>query len=235
MDINQLQLETSDSKTSGGGGGSKDTYLLNEGTFEAVLDSVKVEQKTQYGKPDLEEVVLIIGFKTVDPLDADDAETGQEENIGKHGILSAWLTLKMEFERKDGSGKFWASRGYEFNVPIGEQTNALTMFLDAMFGRKLTKAEVESLNFDKMKGLRGRLNVGRSKTGKGKVSSFKPPKKTVWEPSEFFRGADVQAVRASDFAAARQEPRNGNSPAPRVQVPIPTGNGADIDDPFAGE
>lgn len=182
--VDDLTLEVSS-------GATGDAYVVEPGKYAMELVSVELEQ----GKPDAFNAgkfydELKFGFKTLKPLN-----DPEDENDGKHGVISHWVRV-TRYDPNEGT------------------RSKLTLFLDQLFGRKMTAEEARALALGKLVGIKGWVVVGAKASGKGDFNSFVHDKR-VPPPSP--------ANFAKDASPA-------NRPTPK-QVVTDRAIG-EIDDPF---
>ena len=195
--IDDISLET---RT----GGTGDIFILGPGKHGIEIAALEVEEQEAFGGGAMEKR-LKFSFKTLKPLGPEGAEEYGEEAVGKHGLISAWPRLTA--------------------YDLGENTRSgLTILIDSIFGRKLTKEEAERLAFSKLVGIRGFVVVGTSQTGKSRFDSFILPKDRQKYPAP--NVADYLKPSGGAGVAVR-----GKTPAPRPKDEDI--NTDDIEDPFA--
>ena len=181
MAVDELDDLTLDTRT----GGAGDIFILGPGKHAVEIASIDLEEQEAFGGGAMEKR-LKFTFKTLKPLGDDGAEEYGEEAVGKHGIISAWPRVTA-YDLGDNS------------------RSGLTILLDQLFGRKLTKEEAQRLSFKKLVGIRGFVVVGTSQSGKSRFDSFILPK---GKPAP-----DVAAYLKPVGAAA--VPTRGKAPAPK--------------------
>lgn len=139
---------------------------------------------------------------------------------------------KIKFEhltKRDGDGKpfvltLWTGQNY------GNEKAWLTKFVDGIFGRALTYAEWQALDFDRLVGLEGMVLVAPHKKQDGtqttKFAAFRPrPDRPAPLP------ANYGEVTAS--AARTPQPKAVTPPTPDGEIENPWGSdGTGADAPF---
>ncbi len=193
MALEELDNLTLETRT----GGAGDVFILGPGKHAMEIASIDLEEQEAFGGGAMEKR-LKFTFKTLKPLGEDGAEEYGEEAVGKFGIISAWPRVTA--------------------YDLGENSRSgLTILLDQLFGRKLTKDEATRLAFGKLVGIRGFVVVGTSQSGKSRFDSFILPKgKPAPDVAEY-----LKPVGSS--------PTRGKAPEPKdVEI-----DGSDLEDPFA--
>jgi hypothetical protein len=157
-------------------GGSGDIFILSPGKHAVEIASIDLEEQEAFGSGGMEKR-LKFTFKSIKPLGPEGAEEYGEENIGKHGVISAWPRLTA--------------------YDLGENTrSALTILIDSLFGRKLTQDEAKRLAITKLVGIKGFVIVGTSQSGKSRFDSFLLPKgKPAPEVAQYLKAEGETAVR----------------------------------------
>lgn len=167
-------------------GGAGDIFILSPGKHAVEIASVDLEEQQAFGGEGMEKR-LKFTFKTIKPLGPEGAEEYGEENIGKHGIISAWPRLTA--------------------YDLGENTrSALTILIDSLFGRKLTQDEATRLALGKLVGIKGHVIVGTSQSGKSRFDSFILPKgKPAPDVAQYLKPEANGAVRRAPKPKVEEE------------------------------
>jgi len=197
MALEELDNLTLETRT----GGAGDVFILGPGKHAMEIASIDLEEQEAFGGGGTMEKRLKFTFKTLKPLGEDGAEEYGEEAVGKFGIISAWPRVTA--------------------YDLGENSRSgLTILLDQLFGRKLTKEEATRLAFGKLVGIRGFVVVGTSQSGKSRFDSFILPKgKPAPDVAEYLKPVGASAV-----------PTRGKSAPEPKDIEI---DGSDLPDPFA--
>lgn len=190
--VDDLTLEVSS-------GSSGDAYVVEPGKYAMELVSVDLEQ----GKPDAFNAgkfydELKFGFKTLKPM-----IDPEDENDGKHGVISHWVRV-TRYDPNEGT------------------RSKLTLFLDQLFGRKLTGDEARALAIGKLVGIRGWVVVGAKPSGKGDFNSFLHDKRAGPPPNP----ANFAKSDGGKLEAQSSRGVYANKPTPKPVV------AEEIDDPF---
>lgn len=160
--------------TPGEGG---ETFILEPGKYAVELSEVKLVEQMNFEKT-AKEKKFQFTWKTLKPV-AEGDEEATPETIGKHGIITCWPNAV----------------GYQLAPPKQGSPAALTVLIDQIFGRKLTKDESENLSIGRLTGIRGfAMVVPGNGVGKKKWGSFILPKTMKYDPSDFKHEGETVSI-----------------------------------------
>jgi hypothetical protein len=221
------QLEVA---TASGSGGFEDGIILPVGRFPAAIVSAEFQRNENKfrKKPEDPEFVeqLVVLFKTLKPFTAQDVENYglENEDVGLYGYITAWINKAV----------------YNLVAPEKGSVSGITVFLDDLFGRKLTADEAAVFSVlalrDRLEGLQGWVSVGRSSTGKSKFNGFKLPKGKSLDPAQFI-GEPIRQLhqQVSKNRGLREDSGFQEGPDPEDRSAKAKAKAGEEYDPFEGE